>query len=252
MEIHTTSGGASKLVTNLTPSRISENRVNVFLDDKFAFSLDISQIIDYKIKVGRRLTEKEVSDYQHASEFGKLYQRTLEWVLTRPRSIKETRDHLRLTRTKREIENRHRLENKARRAEMKENHEYEALKKCKLPTRPVAIYSDEDIENVISRLIAKNYLNDESFAKFYVENRCTKKGISERKLRQELMKKGISSELIELSFANSSRSEAEEIKKIIQKKRAKYDDTKLIQYLVRRGFEYELAQNLVHETDSQN
>ena len=41
----------------------------------------------------------------------------------------------------------------------------------------------------------------------------------------------------------------EEIKKIIAKKRAKYDDEKLISYLCRQGFSFELAQSLVRETD---
>ena len=43
----------------------------------------------------------------------------------------------------------------------------------------------------------------------------------------------------------------DEIDKIIAKKRGKYDDEKLIQYLCRQGFPYELVKDRIHysETD---
>ena len=46
-------------------------------------------------------------------------------------------------------------------------------------------------------------------------------------------------------MAESSRDETAEIEKIIAKKRPKYTDEKLIQYLVRQGFDYQLASSLV-------
>ena len=76
-----------------------------------------------------------------------------------------------------------------------------------------------------------------------------------KRLKMELMKKGVSKEIIEEVLADSPRNEEEEIKKVILKKRAKYDDEKLIAYLVRQGFEYDLVRELVRqtsETDSQN
>ena len=70
----------------------------------------------------------------------------------------------------------------------------------------------------------------------------------------ELMKKGVSREIIEQVLDDSSRNDEEEILKMIAKKRAKYDDEKLIQYLCRQGFQFETVRNLVqtYETDSQN
>ena len=72
-----------------------------------------------------------------------------------------------------------------------------------------------------------------------------KKGISARRLKMELMKKGIKKEIIEKVLGDSVRNDEDEILKIIAKKRARYDDEKLIQYLCRQGFSYELARNLV-------
>ena len=63
--------------------------------------------------------------------------------------------------------------------------------------------------------------------------------------QMELMKKGVSSEIIEEVLNSSERNDEEEILKIIAKKRAKYDDEKLTAYLCRQGFPYQLVNELV-------
>jgi len=204
-------------VTDIKPAVKNPNRVNIFIDNKYSFSLDLAQVIDFKLKVGTPLTQDDLTKYQHASTFGKLYQRTLEWVLTRPRSIKETKDYLR-----------------KKIAEQKTD------------------LTDTDQNLIIDRLRTKNYLNDQKFAEHYVENRFLKKGISARRLRQELTKKGIDKDTIDQTLHSTTRTDATEIQKLIAKKRTSYDDQKLIQYLIRQGFDYDLAKTAVRETDLQN
>ena len=195
-------------ITKLKQGVRDENRVNVFVDGKFVFSLDISQVVDFKLKVGQEISKEELSELEKASEFGKLYQRTLEWVLIRPRSERETYDYLK----KKTFEKR-----------LDENY----------------------IGSIIEKLEDKKYLDDLKFAEWYVENRFVKKGVSRRRLEVELVKKGISREIINQVFSESERNDETEILKKKKKKRAKYDDEKLIQYLVRQGFPYELVRDLV-------
>ena len=94
----------AKKVTDLRVGARNENRVNVFLDGKFAFSLTIAQVSDFKLKRGTILTEDEIDKIQKASDFGKLFQRSLEYALSRPHSEKEIRDYLKRKKMKREIE----------------------------------------------------------------------------------------------------------------------------------------------------
>ena len=65
----------------------------------------------------------------------------------------------------------------------------------------------------------------------------------------ELSQKGVTQECIDAVLGE--RDDVEEIQKIIAKKRTKYNDEKLIQYLCRQGFEYQLVRSLVRtcETD---
>ena len=225
-------------ITNLKQGVKNPDRVNVFVNDKYSFSLDITQVVDFKIKVGQEITREKLSELKSASSFGKLYQRTLEWVLVRPRSIRETRDYLR--RKLRMSSEGHPQLLRGRSAEPRKDGR---------EARPEEDNS-EFTNLIISRLFEKGYLDDQKFAEYYVENRFIKKGISQKRLKMELIKKGISNNIIEQVL--NKRNDEEEIKKIINKKRKKYDDDKLIQYLVRQGFDYQLARTLVLETDSQN
>lgn len=201
-------------ITELRQGVRNENRVNVFVGGKFSFSLDISQVVDLGVKVGRKISAEELENLKKASEFGKLYQRALEKALTRPHSEKEMRDYL-----------------------------VRKLKNNGLSSEDILQLSQQ----VLERLSARGYVDDLKFAEYYVENRFVKKGVSRRRLAMELSKKGVKKEIIEEVLSESERNDAEEIRKIIAKKRAKYDDDKLVAYLCRQGFSYDLAREQVSE-----
>ena len=86
--------GPELVITNLKQGVKNPNRVNVFINGKFAFSLDVAQVVDLKLKIGLVVSEEQLAEYKKASEFGKLYQRALEWALMRPRSEREIHDYL--------------------------------------------------------------------------------------------------------------------------------------------------------------
>ena len=61
-------------VTAIRPAVKNDHRANIFLDGKFAFSLDIAQLAELKLKVGQILDEAQLAELKRASNFGKLYQ----------------------------------------------------------------------------------------------------------------------------------------------------------------------------------
>ena len=244
------------VITAIKPAIKNEHRANIFINENYEFSLDLAQVVDYKLKVNQNLTVEKLNELKHASEFGKLYQRTLEWAILRPRSVKETRDHLREKLKKREAENRQIERNLERvKSETKEARTERKAREQKfgnrLKLKPIPLFSEDDIEKIIAKLLEKNYLDDYKFATYYLENKNAKKGTSLKKLRLELIKKGIEKNILDEIFAQDLRNDEEEIQKIIAKKRNKYDDEKLIQYLARQGFDFELARQAVcrAETD---
>lgn len=199
-------------ITAVTAQQKDKNRVNIMVDGKYRFSLDIFQYADLGIKIGKDYTDEELTELETESQFGKAYARALEYCLMRPHSAKEMRDYLyRKTR-----------DTRTKTGEMKKG------------------LAPEITTRVFDRLVAKGYIDDEKFARYWVENRSLTKGASKRKLTAELRSKGVTQSIIEHFLAESSRSDDEEIAKIIAKKRNRYpDDQKLMQYLARQGFSFD-------------
>jgi regulatory protein len=204
-------------ITAITAQQKQANRVNIMVDGKYRFSLDIFQLSDLGIKVGKEYEEAELEALEQESLFGKLYGRALEYTMMRPHSAKEVRDYLwRKTRTTK-VKNRHTGE---------------------IKDRPGV--SQIIADRVYDRLVEKGYIDDEKFTRYWVENRSITKGASRRKLEQELMTKGVARSTIEAAFANTERSDEDELQKVIAKKRARYpDEQKFIAYLMRQGFRYD-------------
>jgi regulatory protein len=208
-------------ITAVTAQQKDKNRVNIMVDGKYRFSLDIFQYADLGIRIGKDYTDEELTELETESQFGKAYARALEYCLMRPHSAKEMRDYL--YRKTRDV--------RTKTGEMKKG------------------IAPEITTRVFERLVEKGYIDDEKFTRYWVENRNLTKGASKRKLTAELRSKGVDQSTIDHFLVESSRSDDDEIIKIITKKRARYpDDQKLMQYLARQGFNFDdIKQALARE-----
>ncbi len=220
-EVETPKQKAQKqAITDIKEAVRDQDRLNIYIDGKFFCSLALSQVVDLKLKIGRVLTDEELVELKRASEFGKLYQRALEYALLRPHSQKELRDYLKKKTLSRTV-----------RVKNKKTGEYQ--------TKLKEGYSTSLVEPVLARLIERGYVDDERFARLWIENRSVRKGISQKKLRLELQTKGVSQDIIDNCLSEGVRNEQEELAKVIAKKAKKYpDEQKLTQYLLRQGFNY--------------
>jgi regulatory protein len=104
-------------------------------------------------------------------------------------------------------------------------------------------------EQILSKLSDFNYLNDESFARSWVQSRRLLKPISRRRLVQELRAKRISDEIANIVLAEDETDERDTLRTLIERKRrqTRYQDkTKLMQYLAGQGFGYDdIKQTLI-------
>lgn len=65
------------------------SRVNVFLDDKFAFGLSKKTLVDFGLFVGKEITEKEIDEILEKDQRVKALEKSFRWLGMRPRSQKE-------------------------------------------------------------------------------------------------------------------------------------------------------------------
>jgi len=205
-------------ITALSVQKRNRERVNVYIDDEFAFGL--AYIAAARLRVGQELSPDEIKALQSQDTIEKAKDSAYRLISLRTRSVAEIQRNL--------------------------------SKKG---------YDPHVIEQVITRLIELGFLNDETFAQYWVEQRDAFKPRGHMALRQELLQKGISQRIIDNALIVSDETTAARTaaqKKARQLTRYSEDEfkKKLGQFLQRRGFQYALIREVIdelwQETDTAN
>ena len=190
-------------ITKLEFQKKNPDRVSVFLDGRFAFGLPA--IIAARLKRDQVLSDADIESLQAEGAVEEAYGRTLNYLSYRPRSRAEVERYLQ----KRDL-------------------------------------SPGGIEAVAERLERAGLLDDEAFARYWVENRERNRPKGLRALRYELRGKGISNETIERVLVSvdvpdsAYRSSTRKAQQLAHLDRGTFTK-KIIEYLARRGFDYEVA-----------
>jgi len=190
----------------------NRERVNIYLDGRFAFPLDLDNFLKAGLKVGQELSEEEIETLVFKNESQKLLNKAGRLLSFRPRSEKEMRDY---------------------------------LKKKKVRPKLAAW--------IISKLKKQGYLNDEEFARWWLEQRSTFRPRGKIGLKTELRQKGVSREIIErvvdqtvneLVLARQViRQKIKSLKKLSRPERQQ----KITGFLSRRGFGWETIKQILEE-----
>jgi regulatory protein len=114
------------------------------------------------------------------------------------------------------------------------------------------------VEKIIAKLKDKKFINDEEFARQWIESRLRFKPRSLRLIKLELKQKGISPEIVESSIKNQelgAESDLEQAKQLIEKRigrfRNKFGMTreeayeKLGRYLASKGFNWDIIKKSI-------
>jgi regulatory protein len=199
-------------ITGLQFQKHAADRVNVFLDGRFAFGLPALDAA--RLHVGQFLSDDEIAQLEEQDTRQKAYDRAIRFLSYRPRSVAEVRRYL---------------------------------------TKPEYGYSEDVVETTLARLTEQGYLNDEEFARFWVENRQRFRPKGAQALRQELRQRGLESASIEDALSGldleESAYEAARPRALRLANLAQSDPQtfrrKLADFLLRRGFGYEVTEETV-------
>lgn len=119
------------------------------------------------------------------------------------------------------------------------------------------------VDKVINSLREHKFLDDEKYAKWFIENRLRFNPKGQRILKMELKQKGVSSEIIEEAIKNLSgdgetelpSNDLDSARKLVEKKLPRYKDlekqiiyNKLGSFLARRGFGWDTIKKSIDES----
>ncbi len=209
-------------VTQVEPQK-KPRRYNIYLDGKFAFGADEDLVVSHRLVIGKDLNPGDLELILFEAEVGKLMERMYALFNIRPRSEKEVRDYLRTLAYKRKIKDQDEI-------------------------------SDVSIQSLIDKLYDKGLLNDEQFAKDWIEARSKKYGIN--RIKQELYQKGISREIIDNEIRDNRYeiNSVQTAKKLLERKMRVWKNLvpmeskrKATEFLMRKGFEYSVVKETIEK-----
>lgn len=119
-------------------------------------------------------------------------------------------------------------------------------------------YGNEEIEKSIKFLKEYNFISDDNYTKMYVKDKSKVQG--KKKIKYDLMKKGISENIIEEEISNIDRDEEREIAYNLAEKKYKTIgkregdkfklSQKLYRYLLSKGYDYDTVSYAVKKVTS--
>lgn len=193
-------------ITALTIQKRNKERVNLFLDGEYAFSLGLDVAIG--LKRGQCLSPVEIAALQHEDEILRAYHYALRLLGYRPRS---------------RVEMERRLRQKG--------------------------FAPAAVEVALQRLIDKRYVDDEAFARYWLDQRQRNRPRGARAIGYELRQKGVDHDTI-----NQVLDDVDEVAAAwaaIERKLNRWQGLdeaafrkKAMGFLMRRGFGYAVVRGI--------
>lgn len=199
------------IITRIAPQK-GGSRVNIYVDEEFAFSTDLETLVVKKIKVGVELTAEEVAKLKATSAYTYKLFRLIAFCSLRPRSLREVDSWL----TKKKI-------------------------------------AQVESQKLKDRITQLKLVDDLTFAQWWVDQRREFRPMGVHRLRFELKNKGVTRDIIDkvLEHGGNDQNDATAL---LNKKYARVsanvrekDKMKMVAFLVRRGFGFEIAKRAVDE-----
>lgn len=82
-------------ITSIKQQVKNTERVSIYVDGKYSFSLSLDELVTQKLKSGLEIDDLRLAELKKISDEGKIRLKALSWVLLRPHSTKELKDYLR-------------------------------------------------------------------------------------------------------------------------------------------------------------
>jgi regulatory protein len=203
------------IVTKIEQGKKNQNRANVYVDGEFSFALYLDTIVRHGLAAGQEITQEKIDEIVREDELEKAYDRAIRFIGYRMRSEKEVRDKLKSLG-----------------------------------------YQDFVIEEVPVKLKKLNLINDLEFAHLWVQDRINLKPKGKKALFLELRSKGISEEVANSVLGKVNTDDELELARKLAGKKSFTDlpdkdrEKKLTQFLLRRGFGWDVVKRVIEESRS--
>ena len=196
-------------ITKIEQQKKKKNRVNVYIDGEFSLGLYKDTVVEYHLYENKEITQSEISLIKEFEVITDVKEKVRNYISYRERSKKEIKDYL----TNKGIK--------------------------------------EEVSKKVLADFEKAYLiDDHRFARAWIKDRNKNNPKGNFALKMELKNKGI--EEAEIEDLLKCVDEKQNARKVLEKAFRKYgkkktSKKKILEYLKRRGFEIEIALEMLNE-----
>lgn len=213
-------------ITSVEPQKKKQGRFNIYLDGEFAFGADEDLVVNRRLVVGKIIAPEDMEKILFEAEVGKLMERMYRWFNIRQHSEREVRNYFRIKNLESRIKGKEQISQLA-------------------------------VDALMETLKKKGLVNDLEFAKVWVEARRSSKQKGIRVIKSELYQKGIAKEIIEEVLSEPfdyAQGEEDLAKQALEKKMRIWKSLepqklrqKAIEFLLRKGFEYDVVKETIEK-----
>jgi regulatory protein len=188
-------------ITKISQQVKRQSRYSIFVDEEYSFSLSDTVLLETGLVKGQELTGEQVQGYKQLSTDDKLYNRTLQYLALRPRSIWEVEFYL----------------------------------KRKEAPEPLI---EQITEKLLKFGLLDDYKFAESFTRDRRLLRSASTRKIQLELQKKHIASDIISQVLSEDETDTSNMLRDLIVRKRQQTKYREDETKLMQYLARQGFGY--------------
>ena len=199
-------------ITKIEQCKRNKERVNIYIDEEFVFAIYMELVYRFNLKVNEEVDKEKLIEIAKVENLSKCKDSALKTIERSYKTEKEIRD---------------KLLNKE--------------------------FDEETVEKTINFLKEYTFIDDLKFTKMHVKDRIRTQG--RNKIKYALIQKGVNKYLVDEVLEELDRNDEEERALLICEKKylsickREEDDfkikNKLIRYMLGRGYEYEVARNVV-------
>ncbi len=211
-------------VTQLSSQKKDPSRVNLYIDEEFFCGLSLDAVAKFAIYKGREIEEKELAEILVDELKNRFAQRAMSYISRAIKTEYQMRRYLKTLSIK------------------KKGTWYKDIRDDQL---------QEIFDGIIAKLKGYGYLDDEEFAFQFINSRIRSKPRGKRVLVSELMSKGVNKDLAKKKVDELVEDEYDVLRRVYEKKykgdKITIRDNKKIDFLKRKGFNWDLIKQLIED-----
>ncbi len=216
------------IVSKLEYQKKDPSRVNLFIDGRFFCGMSLDSLAKESLYEGLEIDQDTLYRILQMELYNRFLSRAMEYISRSPKTEFQMSKYLK---------------------------ELKFKKKGLWYEKDLEVEWEKLFEKILSKLKEYKYIDDENYARLFVSGRLKSRPRGKSVLIGELLSKGVSKEIAELVCEEEVVDEYSLMKETFEKKykgeRFDYKNNKMVGFLQRKGFSWDLIQRFKDEYTSE-